>query len=40
MIFLVYNTKNIIMPFIKTLNKDFVIKDDHFELTPEYLKDS
>ncbi|MCQ3915069.1 MAG: hypothetical protein MJ201_04975 [Mycoplasmoidaceae bacterium] len=28
------------MPFIKQLDKDFVIKDNHFELTPDYLKDS
>lgn len=28
------------MPFIKKLNNDFVIKDNHFELTPTYLKDS
>lgn len=28
------------MPFIKQLNKDFVIKDNHFELTPDYLKES
>ncbi|XQP55985.1 MAG: MPN551 family DNA-binding protein [Mycoplasmoidaceae bacterium] len=26
------------MPFVKQLNKDFVIRDDHFELTPEYIK--
>lgn len=28
------------MPFIKQLNKDFIIKDNHFELTQTYLKDS
>lgn len=28
------------MPFIKQLNKDFFIKDNHFELSPDYLKDS
>lgn len=26
------------MPFIKQLNKDFILKDDRFELTPEYIK--
>ncbi len=28
------------MPFIKQLNKDFVIKGDHFELSKDYMKDS
>lgn len=28
------------MPFVKQLNKDFIIKDNHFELSPAYLKDS
>ena len=28
------------MPFIKQLNKDFVIKDNHFELSPSMMKDS
>lgn len=26
------------MPFIKQLNKDFHLVDDHFELSPEYIK--
>ncbi len=28
------------MPFVKQINKDFVIKDNHFELSADYMKDS